>query len=124
DSVYPMIEINARNNMSTYQVRLQERFVPADGVALARHYSLRLHRPMPFHEVRDLLAGLLVEHAGGNGLLINNFATVNAAAATGTPCDGRLYGLIVADSTERLSALDDEIGRRLGSAAPGGKEDS
>ncbi|HEX4704918.1 MAG TPA: hypothetical protein VH352_22505 [Pseudonocardiaceae bacterium] len=113
-SVYPMIEINARNNMSTYQVRLQERFVPPDGVALAKHYPLRLHRPMPFYQVRELLAGLLVARPGGNGLLINNFATVNAAAATGSPFDGRLYGLVVAESTARLAALDDEIGRRLG----------
>jgi hypothetical protein len=115
-TVYPMIEINARNNMSTYQVRLQERFVGPDGVALARHYSLRLRDPLPFGRVRELLGTLLVERAGGDGLLVNNFATVNAAAATGSPFDGRLYGVVVAGSARRVAELDDEIGRRLAAA--------
>ncbi|MFE0171829.1 ATP-grasp domain-containing protein [Streptomyces sp. NPDC059002] len=113
--VYPVIEINARNNMSTYQVRLQERFVDDGRCALARHYPLRLTRPLSFDALADLLRGLLLEQTGGSGLLVNNFATVNAGHAVrpGEPFDGRLYGLVVADSVAELAALDDAIAARL-----------
>jgi D-alanine-D-alanine ligase-like ATP-grasp enzyme len=106
--LYPVVEINARNNMSTYQVSLQETFVRPGKVALARYYPLRLRVPLSFDKVRRLLAGLIVEHAGGNGLLVNNFATVNAAAGP-TPFDGRLYGLVIADSEDELTAIDKGI---------------
>ncbi|MEU7134371.1 ATP-grasp domain-containing protein [Streptomyces sp. NPDC046261] len=115
--LYPVVEINARNNMSTYQARLQERFVGEGRVALARHYPLRLDAPLPFGEVRRLLGGLLLERAGGTGLLVNNFATVNAGfpadGTPGAPVDGRLYGIVVADRAEDLHATDAEIADRL-----------
>jgi D-alanine-D-alanine ligase-like ATP-grasp enzyme len=106
--LYPVVEINARNNMSTYQVPVQERFVGPGRRALARYYPLRLRVPVPFGKVRRRLAGLTVEHAGGTGLLVNNFATVNAAAGP-NPFDGRLYGLVIADSDDELAALDARI---------------
>jgi pre ATP-grasp domain-containing protein/carbamoyl-phosphate synthase L subunit-like protein len=106
--LYPVVEINARNNMSTYQVSLQEKFVRPGKLALARYYSLRLRVPLSFDKVRRLLAGLIVEHVGGNGLLVNNFATVNAAAGP-TEFDGRLYGLVVADGEDELAAIDESI---------------
>ncbi|WP_329182060.1 ATP-grasp domain-containing protein (plasmid) [Streptomyces decoyicus] len=113
--VYPVIEINARSNMSTYQVRLQERFIGDGRCALARHYPLRLTRPLPFGSLADLLRGLLLEEDAGSGLLVNNFATVNAGHTVrpGEPFDGRLYGLVVADSVDELSALDDAVTARL-----------
>lgn len=113
--VFPVLEINARNNMSTYQVRLQERFVGEGRSALARHYPLRLDRPLPFGALADLLRGLLLERPGGSGLLVNNYATVNAghAVSSGRPFDGRLYGLVVADSVDGLTALDEAVTARL-----------
>jgi hypothetical protein len=113
ETVHPVIEINARNNMSTYQVQLQERFVGPDQVAIARHYPMKLSAPLPFDQLRRELNGLLLARAGGAGLLINNFATVNAAAVADTAFDGRLYGLIVADSVEQADALDTQITARL-----------
>jgi hypothetical protein len=113
ETVHPVIEINARNNMSTYQVQLQERFVGPDHVAIARHYPIKLSAPLPFERLRPELDGLLLERAGGAGLLINNFSTVNAAAVPETTFDGRLYGLIVADSVEQADALDTQITARL-----------
>jgi Pre ATP-grasp domain/ATP-grasp domain len=117
--LYPVIEINARNNMSTYQVRLQEMFVGPGTVALARYYPLRLARPLRFGELRRLLGELVFD--GGNGLLVNNFATVNAAAdPDGTaPFDGRLYGIVIAASAADLSALDAEVTARLSRLAAG-----
>jgi D-alanine-D-alanine ligase-like ATP-grasp enzyme len=103
--LYPVIEINARYNMSTYQLPLQERFVGPGQVALARHYPLRLSEPLSFGEARRLLGGLLLDRAGGTGLLVNNFATVNAGEPTPqTPA---------ADSADQLSALDTDIAARL-----------
>ncbi|MCX2732053.1 ATP-grasp domain-containing protein [Saccharopolyspora sp. NFXS83] len=109
--LFPLLEINARNNMSTYQLPLQERFTGAGQVALARHHALRLTGPLPFAEVRAALDDLLWKD--GTGLVVDNFATVNAAAGSGAPFDGRLYGFLVADSTDRLGALDAEISARL-----------
>ncbi|WP_175408097.1 ATP-grasp domain-containing protein [Streptomyces sp. TRM64462] len=116
DAVWPVIEINARNNMSTYQVRLQEKFVGPGQVALARHYPVRLDRPRSFGEIRGLLGDLVCPGAGRSGLLVNNFATVNAgaeAAAPGEPFDGRLYGIAVASSPDELTALDEGVTARL-----------
>ncbi|RAJ43040.1 hypothetical protein K353_02055 [Kitasatospora sp. SolWspMP-SS2h] len=115
--LYPVIEINARNNMSTYQVRLQEQLLGPGRTALARHYPLTLTEPLPFGAVRDLLDGLLLREPGGTGLVVNNFATVNAGAAAGTPFNGRLYGLLMGGSAPELAALDAAVTERLGRAA-------
>lgn len=119
--VYPVIEINARNNMSTYQARLQEQLLGEGQLALARHYPLVLDRELPFDTLRQVLAGLLLDRPGGSGLVVNNYATVNAGAASGSPFNGRLYGLITGDSAEQLAALDEAVTKRLG---PGGALDA
>ncbi|MEO3891256.1 ATP-grasp domain-containing protein [Nonomuraea sp. B5E05] len=111
--LYPVVEINARHNMSTYQLPLQERFMAPGQVALARQYPLRLSERLPYRVLRRKLAGLLLEGPGGAGLLVNNFATVNAAARESSSFDGRLYGLLIADGHDARTALDHEIVRRL-----------
>lgn len=113
-TLYPVVEINARSNMSTYQMTLQERFAGEGTVALARHYPLRLRGRLPFEALRDWLGGLLYDR--GEGLLICNFATVNAAVREGAsgPFDGRLYALLVAGSDGRLRDLDHDVTRALG----------
>lgn len=112
--LFPVIEINSRNNMSTYQVPAQEMFVAEGQTAMARHYPLRLTAALPFTVVRRLLAGLLIDRPGGSGLLVNNFATVNAGATLGADhFDGRLYGLLVGDTVAELDAMDAEITSRL-----------
>lgn len=119
--LYPVIEINARNNMSTYQVRLQETFIAGGQVALARQYPLRLSRRLPYERLRRVLDGLLLAGPGGSGLLVNNFATVNAGARKerGGSFDGRLYGLLLADNQDRLTVLDTEIAGRLAAETEG-----
>lgn len=115
--LYPVVEINARNNMSTYLASVQEAFIGAGRTALVRHYPVRLGRRLPFGEVRAALADALFDPSAGTGLLVNNYATVNAAApaeaAPGSTFEGRLYGVVVADSAARTAVLDTEIGRRL-----------
>lgn len=126
--VYPVTEINARNNMSTYQSTLAERLIGPDSFALARHYELKLAAPVPFDRLRDRLSGLLLDRPGGTGLVVNAFATVNTATPAfatvnaaapvapdrGGPGDGagfsgRLYGVVVADTAAQLADLDARI---------------
>ncbi|MGW4892741.1 preATP grasp domain-containing protein [Kitasatospora sp. NPDC004240] len=112
--VYPVVEINARHNMSTYQTRLQEAFIGPGRSALARHYPVRLNRPLGFGELSARLEGLLFAGGDTTGLLVNNYATVNAAATQdGTPFEGRLYGLLIGDDPARLGDTDNEIAARL-----------
>jgi hypothetical protein len=107
--LYPVVEINARNNMSTYQATLGERVVGPGMTALARHYPLRPATVVTFGRLRHALGDLLLSRAGDTGLAINAFATVNA----GGPGYGRLYGLVVAESFDQLAELDAEITHRL-----------
>jgi hypothetical protein len=117
--LYPVIEINARNNMSTYQVRMQEELLGTGRTALARHYAVKLTEPLSFARLTELLGDLLVDRPGGSGLLVNNFATVNAALdpsvrrETGEAADGRLYGLLIGDSAEIVDDIDTRITARL-----------
>ncbi len=115
--LFPMIEINARNNMSTYQERLRAALVPDGYTALATQYPVRLAGPVAFDQVRRLLDGLLLTAGRQSGVLVNNFATVNAAgrAGGGEGFDGRLYAVVVAETAQRVATLDRAVTRRLGS---------
>jgi hypothetical protein len=119
DVLYPVIEINARNNMSTYQERLRHVFCTSDQTVLAKYYPVRLNQPVPFSEVRDCLGELLMTPGSGSGLLVNNFATLNAAdpggADPGGPSfEGRLYGIVIAGSAGEAAQIDAEAASRLG----------
>jgi hypothetical protein len=104
--LYPVLEINARFNMSTYQTDVAERWVNGDRTALARHWALRLRSPLAFDELAGRLGSLLFDSTSETGLLVNNFATVNAAALPEGEFDGRLYGLLIADTHAELMRLD------------------
>ncbi|TLQ48725.1 preATP grasp domain-containing protein [Streptomyces marianii] len=116
--LYPIVEINARNNMSTYQERVRERLIPGGRVALATQYPLTLSVHLPFDCLADRLRDTLMTPESPEGLLVSNFATVNAAEhrllADGREAfDGRLYGIVVADSDDRLTALDQQIAAHI-----------
>jgi len=116
DELYPVVEINARNNMSTYQTVVQEAHVAAGTVALARYYRLRRRRPLPFAALARQLGDTLFTAGSRNGFMVNAFATVNAAvteAGSDQASDGRLYGLLVAGSPAELDALDNGVAERL-----------
>jgi len=110
--LYPCLEINARFNMSTYQSRIAERLIPDGWHAIAATFALRLTRPHSFGEVAAALGGLLLDRPGRPGVLINNFATLNAAAAAGG-FHGRLYGICVADSADAVLTLRQDAELRL-----------
>ncbi|SDH16889.1 ATP-grasp domain-containing protein [Sinosporangium album] len=118
DEVFPVLEINARNNMSTYQERLQPFFLD-DGAVLATRYPLRLTQRLAFSELRTAMDGLLLEPGRRTGVLVNNFATVNAAApaleaADGTTMfEGRLYAVVVGSTEAEVTALDRAMRARM-----------
>jgi hypothetical protein len=109
DLVYPVVEINARLNMSSYQGRIVERFLEPGGTALARHYPLRLAEPVAFEE----LAGAIGLEPPDAGVVITCFGTVNAQSGSGAPFHGRLYAVLLAADREELDALDRRVTRSL-----------
>ncbi|MFI8083057.1 hypothetical protein ACIF6L_19960 [Kitasatospora sp. NPDC086009] len=106
DLVYPVLEINARLNMSSYQGQVTERFLAPGGAALAKHYPLRISAPVSFDEVAHALGDLARPPVDGNGLVVTCFGTVNAQAGTSLPFDGRLYTLLFAADRHGLGDLD------------------
>ncbi|PRY38126.1 ATP-grasp domain-containing protein [Umezawaea tangerina] len=103
--LYPLLEINARLNMSTYQGGVTERLLPPGHTALARHYTLRLDGRLPFDHVRATL-GALLDERDGERVVVTCAGTVNANAADDAPFEGRLYAVLVAPDRSRLAALD------------------
>jgi hypothetical protein len=112
-TLYPVVEINARNNMATYLATVQDTLLPPGTCGLVREYPLRLDRRLTYAVVRGALDGLLWSGAGSHGLLVNDFATVNAAWRSDAPFDGRLYGVVVAGDDAGLAAIDARITGRL-----------
>ncbi|QTZ94646.1 ATP-grasp domain-containing protein [Streptomyces auratus] len=114
DLVYPVLEINARLNMSSYQGRATEQFMAPEGAALARHYPLRLTAPVAFDEVAGALGALAEPPSAGTGVVITSFGTVNAQSGASVPFDGRLYTLLFAERRAELAALDQRVAHALG----------
>jgi len=114
DVVYPNLEINARFNMSTYQNKLDEDLL-AGKKTLAKQFPLKLSRTVSFAEVETLLGDEIYRHKTGLGFMINDFATVNAAAKTGgASWPGRLYGLIIGTSEEDVLQRNQRLTEILG----------
>ncbi|MFF9086030.1 ATP-grasp domain-containing protein [Streptomyces sp. NPDC014991] len=122
DLVYPVLEINARLNMSSYQGRVTERFLAPGGTALARHYPLRLTTPVSFDEVAEALGDLAEPPSAGTGAVITSFGTVNAQSGGSVPFDGRLYTLLFAARREELTALDQRVARSLARFGTSGRK--
>lgn len=118
-TLHPLLEINARSNMSTYQLPLQERLVREGAVVLARHFTVRSHEPVDYRAVRAALGADRYDPSTGTGVVVHNFATVNAAFAArtaddlGRPATGRLYTLVVGRDVDHLDRLDHRVGAAL-----------
>ncbi|GAB7046499.1 ATP-binding protein [Catenuloplanes indicus] len=113
--LYPVLEINARLNMSTYQGGVVERYQPPDGIGLARHYTLRLRATCPFDAVESALDR--AQRGTGGRIVVTSFGTLNAAApsaSTAEPFDGRLYAMLFAPGRPSLDALDGAVRQALG----------
>jgi len=108
--VYPVLEINARLNMSTYQGRVTERFMEPGGIAMAKHYGLRLDRRVSFAELAEATGAWTEPTVGEPGLVITCFGTVDAERSPErTAFDGRLYTLLFAADRSELDRLDRRV---------------
>ena len=116
-TLFPILEINARNNMSTYQLPIQERLLEQGSVAVAKYYPLQLTRALGFSELHRALGPHLLRPGDRCGALVQNFATVNAGATSpaSEPFAGRLYTLSFARSSADLAELDAAVRTRLAS---------
>jgi phosphoribosylaminoimidazole carboxylase (NCAIR synthetase) len=103
--VYPVLEINARLNMSTYQGGVTEQLQGPAQVAMARHYPLRLDEPCGFDDLRRSLWPAM-DLRKNECFVVTCFGTVNANADRPAPFDGRLYAMLVASDRQRLAAID------------------
>jgi D-alanine-D-alanine ligase-like ATP-grasp enzyme len=108
--VYPVLEINARFNMSTYQLAL-ERMIPAGATTLVKHYSLSLSKRLPFSTLRRRLEPLLFGIDGReDGVGIMAFAPANCnAGAAGHTAKGRLYVFLTAGDFAAVERLDAQV---------------
>ena len=112
-TVYPVLEINARFNMSTFQLGLQRLFDPS-GVVIARHYPLMIDSKLQFERLIELIGADLFRPGGSCGVLIQNFATVNVNyTQPGEPFKGRLYVLLAGEDAEQVSQLHARLDQRL-----------
>lgn len=105
EQLLPLTEINARYNMSTYQLRLEETFMTEESVALTRHYPIR--GPVSFAQVKEALGPVLFDQPSRSGLLVEGMATANTVST------GRLYAMVFAQTVEALARCDEEAAARL-----------
>jgi D-alanine-D-alanine ligase-like ATP-grasp enzyme len=117
--LYPILEINARFNMSTYQIDIAERCIGPGRVALARHYAVRLTERRTFGEFARHLEPVLFDATQEEGFLVNNFAAVNAGVMRDGGFDGRLYGICIAQSEDAVRRLDSDVEARVRALAEG-----
>jgi hypothetical protein len=110
--LYPIVEINARNNMSTYQAALPGPVIRPGVVGLARHYPVDPPVPLRFATLRRILGDAMLRPGGRRGIFITAHAPVHAPAPA-----GRLYAVLVAGSGPDLDALDACVTERLGRLA-------
>ncbi|MFD9623364.1 hypothetical protein ACFWB2_39975 [Streptomyces virginiae] len=103
--LYPLVEINARHTLCTYQIQLRERFLADQGTSAARYYPLRATR---FAELRERMGDLMFDRRRGTGLLVTGCMA------------GRLHGLIFAEDEAEAGELDDEISQALAGGAAHG----
>ena len=117
--LFPMIEINARSNMSTYQVPLEERFLGPGQIAIARRYPVHYPGPLAFTDLAAAVRDVLYDPGSGAGLIMQNFATVNAALPgdDAGSADRRLYAWVVAGSRGALDDIDAAISAALAKLA-------
>jgi hypothetical protein len=106
-TVYPVLEINARFNMSTYQGSVLEVLAARLPASLAAQHTLRLTAPLTFADVRTALGPLAEIDPVAGGVVVTCFGTVNAMAdrQPGESFDGRLYFIALGPDRAAVTEL-------------------
>jgi hypothetical protein len=105
DVLYPCLEINARFNLTHYQNAIAERLLPPHVAVEARVVDLVLDAPRTFADLVRPIRDLLLPPGGDQGVVITNFATVNAEATGDRAFRGRLGLLCVGTDPDNAAAL-------------------
>jgi carbamoylphosphate synthase large subunit len=113
DVLYPCLEINARFNMANYQNAIAERLLPADAAAEACSIDLVLNAPRTFTDVVRPVRDLLLTPDGDRGVVVTNFATVNAEARGQGNFRGRLGVLCIGTDPDDAAGTRAEFAARL-----------
>jgi hypothetical protein len=114
-TVYPVLEINARFNMSTYQGGVLEVLAGPGSATLAGQHSLRLRRPVPFADLLAALGPLTTMDPVRGGVVVTCFGTVNAMVdeQSGEPAEGRLYFIALGPDRAAVTTLAEATGTAL-----------
>lgn len=95
-TLYPVLEINARNNMSSYLADAAAKIGEAGSVGIAVQVDLTLTERLAYSDVDDALADLALDPQWSRGFLVTCAAGLNAAApVAGDRFRGRVHGLVV-----------------------------
>lgn len=116
DVLHPCLEINARFNMAHYQNAIAERLLPRHAVAEAGSIDLVLDAPRTFADFTRHVRDLLLPVGGIRGVVVTNFATVNAEASADGTFRGRVGVLCVGADADDAAALRAEFAERLTSS--------
>lgn len=112
--LYPNLEINARFNMSTYQTLIQEYRISESKVAIAKKVNLTTTTKLQFKEILSCAGDLLYNNKSESGILITNFATVNATRRQESEeSEGRLYFMIIEGNVEKMKETENIFMERV-----------
>ena len=106
-NVYPILEINARFNMSTYQLSLERALEPGARF-IVKNYQLFLQNRVRFQDLaRGLGEALFGVRGRMSGVGIMCFATVNCnVKSSASQAKGRLYVFIAGKDSSEIDSLD------------------
>jgi hypothetical protein len=106
-TVYPVLEINARFNMSTYELRLDEMIEP-EMEKVVKYYPLALNQPLDFRNLSSALGDDMFRAGSQSGIGVFCFATANCNFRPGMalPAKGRLYVFIAGRDAAHIEHLD------------------
>jgi carbamoylphosphate synthase large subunit len=116
DVLYPCLEINARFNLTHYQNAIAERLLLPHVAAEARVVDLLLDAPRSFADLIHPIQDLLLRPGGNQGVVITNFATVNAETTGDRAFPGRLGLLCIGADPDNAAELCTAAVRRLTTA--------
>lgn len=113
-TLYPVLEINARNNMSTYLSGVAAELDKAGSSGIAVQIDLSLRGRVPYRRVDDALDDLALDQDWRRGFLVTCAATLNAAEPPARDrFRGRLHGLAVGPDAAEAANVERMVRERL-----------
>jgi hypothetical protein len=112
--LYPLLELNARHNMSTYELAIDA--LVGEGLKIVyRYYPLLLERSVAFDEIHARLAPRLYARGHSSGVGVYCFGPLNANANPGRTgaARGRLYSFLVGRNDQEIEQLNQWTFRAL-----------